>query len=373
MSEQPIVARRRFTSPHPFWATVRLVLVASALIHNRGVAAEPVGGLVRVRAVLPKPQDVVADLGLTGTIKARYQSNVAFRIGGRVTERRVEVGQHVTADQVLATLDPVEQQADVANAQAALASARALEQQAETTFKRQQSLISSGYTTRASFDQAQEGLNTTRAQVEAAQAAFNTVQEQLSYADLRAGVDGVIVSRDVEAGQVVQAGQTVFVLAQDGPRDAVFDIPETLLTTPPKDKAVDVVLQSDATITAVGTAREISPIVDTSSDTVTVKVGLSRIDQRMSLGAAVVGRAHWERKPALVLPWSALFESGGHPAVWVLDDEDRASLQRVVVQSYGTGIVVLRSGLDGSHRVVTAGIQLLYPGQKVAVVSGEGL
>ena len=370
MSERLQLARRRPVSV-AFSIRCGRAAFAAFLLQVGTAHADP--DLVSVKAVRPRPQSVSADLGLTGTIKARYQSNISFRIGGRVTARRVEVGQHITADQVLATLDPVEQQADVANAQAALASAHALEQQAETTFKRQQSLISSGYTTRASFDQAQEGLNTTRAQVDAAQAGFNTVQEQLSYADLKAEVDGVVVSRDVEAGQVVQAGQTVFVIAQDGPRDAVFDIPEALLTTPPKDRTVDVVLQSDPSITAVGTVREISPIVDTSSDTVTVKVGLSRIDPRMSLGAAVVGRAHWEQRLALVLPWSALFESGGEPAVWVLDDQDRVSLQPVAVQSYGTGTVVLKGGLDGHERVVTAGIQFLYPGQKVVVAPGEGL
>lgn len=335
--------------------------------------AQSAAGLVPVKAVLPKPQAIALDLGLTGTIKAQYQSNIAFRVGGRVTARRIEVGQHVTADQVLATLDPLEQQANVANALAALNSARALQQQADTTFKRQQSLIRSGYTTRANYDQAQEGVNTTGARVEAAQAALNTVQEQLSYADLKAGLDGIIVSRDVEAGQVVQAGQTVFVLAQDGPRDAVFDVPEALLTTPPKDKTVDVVLQSDPSVATTGTVREIAPIVDTASDTVTVKVGLNGVENRMSLGAAVVGRAHWERKTAMVVPWSALFEAGGRPAVWVLDDDDRVSLQPVAVQSYGTGIVVLSGGIDGSRRVVTAGVQLLYPGQKVAVVPGEGL
>ena len=349
-----------------------LIGLAPAVTASIPVARASEAALVPVEAVLPKPREFGLDIGLTGTVKARYQSNIAFRIDGRVTARRVEVGQHVAADQVLATLDPVEQRAEVASAQAALSSAQALQRQAATTFKRQQSLIGSGYTTRASFDQAQEGVNTTAAQVEAAQAALNTAQEQLSYADLKAGMDGIIVSRDLEAGQIAQAGQTAFVLAQDGPRDAVFDVPEALLTSPPKDDAVDVVLQADPAVSAVGTVREIAPIVDTASDTVTVKVGLRGGDDRLSLGAAVVGRARWERKPALVLPWSALFEADGKPAVWVLDDDDRVSLQPVSVQSYGTGIVILNGGLDGGRRVVTAGIQLLYPGQKVDVVPGKG-
>lgn len=372
MTDHSILADRQRGAARRLWHSLGLAILAG-LSQGGTASAQSAAGLVPVKAVLPKLQSFGSDLALTGTIKARYQSNIAFRINGRVTARRVEVGQHVTADQVLATLDPVEQQAEVANAQAALNAALALQQQAATTFKRQQSLIGSGYTTRASYDQAEEGVNTTRAQVEAAQAALNAAQEQLSYADLRAGLDGIIVSRDVEAGQVAQAGQTVFVLAQDGPRDAVFDVPEALLTTPSTDKSVDVALQSDPAVVATGTVREVAPIVDTASDTVTVKVGLKGTEDRLSLGAAVVGRAHWERKTAIVLPWSALFETGGRPAVWVLDDDDRVSLQPVAVRSYGTGVVVLSGGLDGSRRVVTAGIQLLYPGQKVAVVPGDGL
>ena len=340
-----------------------VLCAAAALLSGPGLgraAAEPAP--VPVEAVLPKPEAFAPDIALAG---------IAFRVDGRVATRRVEVGQHVTADEVLATVDSTEQRANVANARAGTVSARALEVQAETTFKRQQSLISSGYTTRASFDQAQETLNTSRAQVEAAEAALRTAEEQLSYADLRAGQDGIVVSRSVEVGQVVQTGQTAFVLAQDGPRDAVFEIPEALLTSPPPDKTVAVALQADPAVTALGTVREVSPIVDPASSTVTVKVALQGAAPGIALGAAVVGRAKFDGGAAVVLPWSALFEADGHPAVWVLDDEDRVSLQAVVVRSYATGSVVLAGGLDGRRRVVTAGVQLLYPGQKVAVSRGE--
>ncbi len=307
---------------------------------------------------------------MTGAIAARIQSNISFRVNGKVTARRVEVGQHVSLDEVLATLDPSEQQADVTNASAALTSTKALLQQSELTFGRQKTLLASGFTTRASFDQAQATLNTTQAQVNAAEAALETAQEQLSYTTLRSGQTGVIVSRNVETGQVVQAGQTVFVLAQDGPRDAVFDIPEVLLTAPPKDKTVDVVLQSDPAIRTSGTVREISPTLDAATGTITVKIGLATTPPQMALGAVVVGRAHWEQSKSYTLPWSALFEADGRPAVWVLNDADEVALKPVEVDSYGTGSFSVSGGLDEGQRVVTAGGQLLYPGQKVAVVAG---
>ena len=321
--------------------------------------------LVRVRAAVPVEQRVSPDLALTGTIQPRIQTNIAFRVNGKVTARRVEVGQHVGPDDVLASLDPVEQQADVDNAAAALASVKAQLQQAELTFGRQQSLLSTGYTTRASFDQAQETLNTARAQINSAQANLNTAREQQSYTELKAGQSGIIVSRNIETGQVVQSGQTVFVLAQDGARDAVFEIPETLLTAPPSDKSVDIDLQANPKIHATGTVREISPLVDPATGTVTVKIGLDTTAPEMTLGAVIVGRAHWDAKMSVVLPWSALFEADHRPAVWVLDDQNRVSLKAVTVRGYMTGSVVLADGLSGKQRVVTAGVQLLYPGQTV--------
>jgi RND family efflux transporter MFP subunit len=354
---------------------IRRALAATCVLAGSGTSAVPQGavGLVPVHVVIPTYRAFTQDIVLSGEIQARIQSSIAFRLTGKVTARRVEVGEHVTADQVLATLDPTEQKADVDNAEAGLNSAEALLQQATTSFERQKSLIASGYTTQASFDSAQESLKTTQAQVDIARAALSTSKEQLSYANLKSGVDGIVVSRDVETGQVVQAGQTVFVIAQDGPRDAVFNIFEALLTKPPKSRTVDVVLQSDSSVKASGDVREISPTVDATTSTVKVKIGLTATPPQMTLGAAVVGKARWEQTSAMVLPWSALFEWEGKPAIWVVDEADVVSLKTIEIASYATGSVVLAGGLDGKQRVVTTGIQLLHPGQKVAVVEGGGL
>ena len=349
---------------------LRLVAVVSLpLLVAPAQAADP--RLVRVKVELIKAESFSPDLALTGAIAAQYQTNVAFRVGGKVTARRAEVGQHVRADDVLATLDPKEQRTVVDNAQAALVSAQAQLVQAQETYERQKSLLATGYATRANFDQAQATLDTDGAQVRAAQANLNTAREQLSYSDLKAGADGIIVSRSVEAGQVVQAGQTVFVLAQDGPRDAVFSVPEALVTRKPSDNRVDVAVQSDPSINTSGTVREVSPILEAATSTVLVKIGLSETPPAMTLGTAVVGRAHWQQKTVFRLPWSALFEVDAGPAVWVLDANDTASLQPVEIESYVGGAVLLSGGLDDTRRVVTAGGQLLHPGQKVAATTGK--
>jgi RND family efflux transporter MFP subunit len=365
--------RSRLSSPRTSHRHALAGLIAAASLLAAGAAFAAEAGspdLVPVESVTVQRSSVVSDLSLSGEIAATIQTNISFRITGKIIERRVEVGQHVAADEVLARLDTTEQQTDVDNAQAGLTSAQALLQQAQANFQRQQSLLANGFATRATYDQAQENLHTTQAQTDAATAALRTAQEQLSYTQLKAGVAGVIVARNAETGQVVEAGQTVFVVAQDGARDAVFNVYEAMLTKPPKTATVDIVLESDPNVSATGQVREISPIVDPTSSTVKVKVELDKTPPQMTLGAAVIGRGRWDRKKLVVLPWSVLFEWQNQPAVWVLDGQDVVSLRTVSVERYASGSVVLSGGLEDGERVVSAGIQLLRPGQKVAVVTG---
>ena len=350
-----------------------VVAAGLVLASAPSVRADDAEQLVPVHVVVPQVTTTSSDIALAGEIQARIESSIAFRIDGKVTERRVEVGQHITADQVLATLDPTEQKANLDNARAGLSSAEALLQQARTSFERQKTLVASGYTTQSSFDSAQEALKTNQAQVDVAKAALDTAQEQLSYTDLKAGIDGIIVSRSVEKGQVAQTGQTVFTIAQDGPRDAVFNIFEALLIRTPTSRTVDISLQADPSVHATGEVREISPTVDPATSTVKVKVGITDTPPQMALGAAIVGRGRWNERKALVLPWSALFQWEGKPAVWVVDDGDVVSIKPVELVSYGTGSLTVSGGLDEKQRVVTAGVQLLHPGQKVDVIKGDQL
>ncbi|WP_238313852.1 efflux RND transporter periplasmic adaptor subunit [Methylobacterium crusticola] len=328
--------------------------------------------LAQVKVVTAARAPVSAEVVLTGDIQAKFLSNVAFRVSGKIRARLVEVGEHVEADQVLARLEQQEQQVNVDTAQAALASAEALATQAKVTFERQQSLMRSGYTTRTTYDQAEQTLRTTQASVDSAKAALATAREQFSYTDLKAGVAGIITARNAEAGQVVQSGQTVFTLAQDGTRDAVFIVSETLLAEPPESREVEILLQSDPRVRAVGTVREISPAVDPSSGGVRVKIGLDPAPAAMSLGAVVIGRGRFRPQEAVTLPWSALFRWRDRPAVWVLDPESRTVTPKTVgIARYAGSAIVLSGGVAPGEQVVTAGIQLLRPGQAVAV-AGEG-
>lgn len=341
------------------------VALAPALYLNSPAQARPP---FRVQAVTAAASDYTVLRPLTGFIAARVQSDVGFRTIGRIASRRVEVGDHVKADDILAQLDPKDLQTVVDNAQAMLESARGQLPPAQATFKRQEALMSSGFTTRVGFDQAQEGLRKAEAAVASAEAALGIAKEQLSYAVLKAGMNGIIVARRAEVGQVALTGLTMFTIAEDGPRDAVFDIQESLAAHPPKTQHVDIALLADPSVKTTGEVREISPTVDAASGAVRVKVALDRTPPQMTLGASIIGSVPVESR-AFVLPASVLYEWGGKPAVWIVDPESkRVSIKPVAVESYITDSVVLSGGVDPGDLVVTAGIQSLRPDENVEVV-----
>ena len=351
----------------------RRTIVVAMVAGLAPVSAAPQDALVRlahVKTVTAVESNFATDVHLTGDIEPQISSNISFRTSGKIAQRLVEVGQHVSADEVLAKLEPSEQQANLQSAGAALKSAEALLTQAKLTYARQESLLSSGYTTRSSFDQAEQQLRTTQASVDSARAALGTAQEQLGYTALSAGVSGIVTARNAEAGQVVQAGQAVFTIAEDGPRDAVFNIYEALLASPPQGRTVAVALQADPSVTTVGTVREIAPNVDPVSGTVKVKIGLAKTPEPMTLGAIVIGSGKFRPQTNVVLPWSALFRMGSEPAVWAVDPTTATvALRPVKVERYAGDAVILSGGISPGDEIVTAGVQLLRPGQKVAVVT----
>ena len=178
--------------------------------------------------------------------------------------------------------------------------------QATSTYERQKALLAQGFTTKREHDQAQEAFRTAQAALDTARAQLGTARDHLSDTVLRAGVPGVITARKAETGQVVQAAQTVFSIAQDGPRDAVFHVYESIFTHELANPAIALTLVSDPAVKAKGTVREISPTVDRATGTVRAKVGIEHPPAAMTLGAAVVGEGRFQPRKLVVIPWSAL-------------------------------------------------------------------
>ncbi|MFK4724657.1 RND family efflux transporter MFP subunit [Bradyrhizobium niftali] len=364
--------QERDETPASSVASARLILVFAAIAlaaplaacKDHSVAAVERPAIVRTDAV--QSRDVQAALTLTGDVQPRFPADLSFRVSGRVIARQVDVGDHVNAGEVLARLDPAEQQADVDAATAGLAAAQAQLRVAQATFERQSSLISSGFTTSTAYDKAKEGLRTAESALDAAKAQLGTAKDALGYTELRAEASGVITVRQLEVGQVVQSAQPVFTLAPDGERDAVFDVPELMLLGDVQKGQIALKLVSDTDVTAMGQIWEISPVVDPKSLTVRVKVAIHNPPAAMALGSAVTGTAVTKPAQDISLPWTALMAAGSKPAVWIVDSKTKtARLKPVTVSGYKAGTVQITGGLEVGERVIVDGGKLLSPGEPV--------
>jgi membrane fusion protein, multidrug efflux system len=352
--------------PRSMSTALAVALLATPLGACNDRSTAPVERAAFVRTALVQPQDGQVAVTLTGEVQARFRADLSFRVSGRVLERLVDVGAHVNAGDLLARLDPAEQQADFDAATAGVAAAESQLRVAQATFDRQNQLLSSGFTTRVAYDQAQEQLRTAQSTLDSAKAELGRNREALDDTELHARAAGVITARNLEVGQVMQAAQSVFTLAQDGERDAVFDVPESIFFDDVEHGHVALALVSDSNVTATGYVREISPAVDPKSSTVRVKVAIQNPPPAMTLGSAIAGSAATKPATEITVPWTALTATGSKPAVWIVDPKTRiASLKPVTVGAYEAGAVLIKEGLQAGDRVVIDGGKLLSSGQPV--------
>ncbi|QBF24188.1 efflux RND transporter periplasmic adaptor subunit [Pseudomonas tructae] len=327
--------------------------------------------LPRVGVQRVQPGDFGASVTLTGDVQARVQTDLSFRVGGKIISRSVDVGDHIKANQVLARLDPKDLQTTVDSAKAEVFAEQARVTQSAAAFVRQQKLLPKGYTSQSEYDSAEAALRSSQSALKAAQAQLANARDQLSYTALVAEADGVITERQAEVGQVVQATVPIFSLARDGERDAVFNVYESLLMAEPSKKAITVSLVDNPKVQARGHVREVTPTVSAQSGTVQVKIALDEVPAGMELGSAVTASGSAQGKPSIELPWSALTKALHDPAVWVVGEGNKVSLQQVKVIRYLTGKVVVGEGLKGGETVVVAGGQLLNPGMQVEIAASK--
>jgi membrane fusion protein, multidrug efflux system len=223
-----------------------------------------------------------------------------------------------------------------------------------------------GHTTRARYDQSLQKLRTAESQIEAAQARLRTARDRVGYTELRADAPGSVTAKSAEPGEVVRAGQTIVQVTRKDGKDAVFDLPAQLMRSAPHDPLVAVHLADNKEIRATGRVRELAPQADPATRTHQVKVGLIDPPADMLLGATVVGTIVLNAEPSIEVPGVALTRSDGKPAVWVVDGtSSTVSLRAVTVARYGEATVIVSGGLEDGDVVVTAGVHVLRPGQKV--------
>ncbi len=347
-------------------ARVAVLLMLSAL----GGCTEPQASPPQprpVRFVTVKREEHNLAIQGSGQVKARYVSAVGFLISGRLVSRLVDVGSPVKAGDLIARIDAIDYQNRLVAAQSQVVAAQASVDQAVPQEARQRKLLASGFTTQANYDNAFKALQSARAQLQGAQANLRLAQDQLRYTELHAPVDGVVTSTQADTGQVISPGQSIVEISQDGERDAVFAVAADHAANARVGASVRVWLQGRPELSSAGTVREISPAADPVTGTYTVKVRLPDAPAEMRLGTIVLGQAEIKGEPMIALPPTALLQSGESPHVWVISPDDTVHRKPVRVLRYEEDAVVLASGVNDGDRVVTAGVNVLAEGEKVAV------
>ncbi|KIF65353.1 efflux RND transporter periplasmic adaptor subunit [Pseudomonas koreensis] len=301
-----------------------------------------------------------------GSIQARYESNTGFRVGGRIASRNVDVGAEVQKGTLLATLDPSDQQNQLRSAQGDLARIQAQLINAQANARRQQALFDRGVGAQAQLDVANTDLKTTQASLDQARAAVSQSKDQLSYTELRSDHKAVVTAWNAEAGQVVTAGQQVVTLAQPDIKEAVIDLPDTLVDQLPSDVVFSVAAQLDPSINTTAIIREIEPQAQSATRTRRARLTLSDTPDGFRLGTAISVTLSSAIKPRIELPLTALQEVDGKTRIWVIDTQNKTVNPRdVSVVSRGDNSVVLAGGVQNGERVVSAGVNSLKPGQSV--------
>jgi RND family efflux transporter MFP subunit len=322
-----------------------------------------------VRVITVTEQQAGEAVTLSGVVEAKTEVDLAFRIGGRMVKRTVNVGDKVVAGQLIAQLDSQDEENAVRAASANLSAAEGKFLEAEQNYDRQRQLLSRGHTTRQRYDAAVQNLNTLQGQADVARAQLATAKTRLNDTSLYADAPGEVTARVVNTGEVVQAGQMIVRIARKEGRDAVFDAPPSLIARGARDSEISVALSIDQTIVATGRVREVSPQADSQTGTFRVRVGLTEPPSGMRLGSSVVGRMTLEGQAGMALPASALTRVNGTPSVWVVDTaSETVTSKPVEVAAYRASEVIVSGGLALGDVVVTAGIQSLRPGQRVRLL-----
>ncbi|WP_460119136.1 efflux RND transporter periplasmic adaptor subunit [Pseudomonas sp. S2_C03] len=345
----------------------RMLLVAVALMLAACSDKEPPPEPVRpVLSVEVQALDEQTLGRFAGNIQARFETNVGFRIAGRIASRNVDVGTEVEKGTLLATLDPSDQQNQLRAAQGDLAQVQAQLINAQADARRQQELFDRGVGAQAQLDEAQTNLKTTQAAHDQAKSAVDQAKDALGYVELRTDHKAVVTAWNAEAGQVVTAGQQVVTLAQPDIKEAVIDLPDTLVEQLPADVVFKVAVELDPSISTTATVREIEPQAESATRTRRARLTLAETPPAFRLGTAISVTLSSAIAPRIELPLTALQEVDGKTRIWVIDQQNATVSPRDVnVVSRTDSTMVLASGVKSGDRVVSAGVNSLKPGQKV--------
>lgn len=301
-----------------------------------------------------------------GEVRGRYESQLAFQVAGKINARLVNVGDRVTAGQVLLTLDPKDVNQSVESSTAQLASAQANFKLAADNAQRYNTLYSQGAVSEAIRDQYNTQLEAASATLRQAQAQANISTHQLGYTQLVSDVDGVISAINGEAGQIVAAGTPMATVVRAGEREVQINVPEGAPVRVGQQAKISFWALDG--VTATGQVREIAPMADSITRTYKVCVAVPDLPQAAKLGMTakveLLKESIVSQSAHFVLPTAALYQVNNKTQVWLVQ-ENKAQLVDVTIAGYNGNNVIITQGLKNGDRVITAGLTKLTPNQEV--------
>ncbi len=365
-----------FSSLHPFnrsWISVSGLVISAAVLTACNKAPAPQEPVRAVKLITVGASASTLSLEFSGEVRARIEANLGFRVAGKLISRPAEVGQRVSAGQLLAQIDPQDYRLAADAAAAQMVAAQTNRDLAAADLKRYQGLRDQGFISAAELERREAAFKAAQAQWQQAQAQ-NTVQgNQSNYTRLLADGAGVITSIDANPGQVVAAGQPVVRLALDGPRDVVFSVPEDKLPQLKAGSKVQARLWNSGE-SLQAQVRDVSASADPITRTFLVKAALPQ-GADVVLGSTVnvsLPSAGASGAPRITLPTSALRMEAGATSVWVFDPNTMTvKAQAIEVKTADGNDAVVTSGLQNGDQVVVSGVHVLTPGQKVSVFAGK--
>ena len=315
--------------------------------------------------------DARSQATFAGEVRARSESALGFRVGGKITERLVDVGAVIKPGMPLARMDARDFQLNAAAARSQMAAAQADVVQALADFARYNDLFQKKFVSAAEIDKRKATLDVAQARHAQAKAQLDVADNQGGYTVLTADRAGVITAVEAEAGQVVAAGQTVVRLARDGEKEILITLPENRLAEIQSAQKIEVTLWAAQTVKYAGKIREVSPSADAVTRTYAVRIAVVGADANMRLGmTASVALQQAATADAVVLPLTALYQQGDKTALWIVDVASQTvKLAPVKVGVFHEDTVTIAGGVKAGDTVVTAGVHKLTAGQKVRWMS----
>lgn len=305
-----------------------------------------------------------------GEVQARQATDLAFRVGGQITERFVNVGDRVKVGQVLAKLDVKDAQLQLNSAKAHLDSTQSAAKVAADELKRFQQLLPMHAVSQSQYDVVKNQYEAAIAAAKQAQANFNVSANQTGYNQLLANKNGVITKRNIEVGQVIAAGQAAYQLAIDGDREVVIGVPEQAVAKIQVGQQAWVTLWSKPEEKFAAYVREISPAAD-ASRTFSAKVALKEGQGSIQMGQSARVFFNHQQHDVLMVPLSSVSANGQQAYVWVVNPNHSIRKVLVGLGAYGRDRVQVTQGLNAQDWVVVGGVHLLHEQQKIHPIDRE--